>query len=116
VKEKEGKTLMYAVIGTGGKQVQVSPGSVVRVESLSGEVGEAVEISQVLLLNRDGNVEAGTPTLPGVRVTAQILSHGQAKKVIVLKHKRRKNYRRRKGHRQGFTELKITDIIVGSGE
>ncbi|HLC25469.1 MAG TPA: 50S ribosomal protein L21 [bacterium] len=106
---------MYAIVGTGGKQIQVSPGEIVRVETLPGKVGETIEIPEVLLLNRDGNVEAGTPTLPGVRVTAQILSHGRSKKVIVFKHKRRKNYRRRNGHRQGFTEIKITDILAGSG-
>jgi large subunit ribosomal protein L21 len=106
---------MYAVIATGGKQLRVCPGDTVRVESLPGEVGEIVSLSEILFLNRDGAVEAGTPILPGVKVTARILSQGRGRKIVVFKHKPRKNYRRRNGHRQGFTELQIMDIEAGSG-
>lgn len=106
---------MYAVIATGGKQHRVSQGDTVRVESLPGEIGEIVELPEILLLNRDGAVETGAPTLPDVKVRARILSQGRSRKIVIFKHKRRKNYRRRNGHRQGYTELRIMDIEVGSG-
>lgn len=106
---------MYAVIATGGKQLRVCPGDTVRVESLPGAVGEIVSLSEILFLNRDGAVETGTPTLPGVKVTARILSQGRGQKVVIFKHKPRKNYRRRNGHRQEFTELRIMDIETDAG-
>jgi large subunit ribosomal protein L21 len=103
----------YAVIRTGGKQYRVVPGEVLRVEALDGEVGSEVEFPEVLLASTDGGVQIGTPVLAGARVTAKIVQQGKAKKVLVFKKKRRKNYRRKHGHRQLFTAVQVTDISVG---
>jgi len=105
--------MSYAVIRTGGKQYRVAPGEVFRVEALQGEVGNEVEFTEVLLASMDGGVQIGTPVLPGARVTAKIVQQGKAKKVIVFKKKRRKNYRRKRGHRQLFTAVRVTGISVG---
>lgn len=102
---------MYAIIKTGGKQVVASPGEVIRVETLSGEAGDTVELNDVVLINDDGKVATGDD-LSGAKVTGVIEKHGRGKKVIVFKFKRRKMYRRRNGHRQNFTDVKIQDITV----
>ena len=101
---------MYAVIKTGGKQYRVSQGDVVRVEKLAGEVGDKVALGQVLLVGGAGEAKIGPPSLPDVNVTAEIIGHGNAKKIIVFKKKRRKSYSRQRGHRQRITTLKITEI------
>jgi len=101
---------MFAVIKTGGKQYRVAPGDVLRVETLDGDKGSNVEFSDVLLVDNDGDVKVGAPTVDGAKVTAEIVSHGRGKKVLVFKHKRRKSYRKLNGHRQNYTELKIKDI------
>lgn len=100
---------MYAVIQTGGKQYRVSQGDVLRVEKLAGDKGATLTFDQVLMLGGE-TVRVGQPTVAGATVTAQIVTQDRAKKIIVFKLKRRKNYRRKKGHRQPFTELRITGI------
>lgn len=105
--------MSYAVIRTGGKQYRVSPGELLRVESLPGEVGGEIAFSEVLLTSIDGAVQVGTPLVTGVSVLARIVQHGKEKKILVFKKKRRKNYRRRHGHRQHFTAVQIKDINVG---
>jgi large subunit ribosomal protein L21 len=100
---------MYAVIKTGGKQYRVSEGDRLRVEKLAGEVGGTVELGEVLMLGGDAP-KVGKPTVPGAKVVAEIVAQDRAKKIIVFKIKRRKNYRRKNGHRQPFTELRIKAI------
>jgi large subunit ribosomal protein L21 len=101
---------MYAVISTGGKQYRVSPGQTIRVEKLAAEAGETVELDQVLLINRDGQLEVGTPTVAEARVTGLVVDQGRARKVLIFKKKRRKQYRRTRGHRQAYTALRIERI------
>jgi large subunit ribosomal protein L21 len=100
---------MYAVIQTGGKQYRVEPGQKLRVERLPGNPGETVSFDQVLLVGGD-SPKIGRPILSGASVSAEIIAHDRGPKIIVFKLRRRKNYRRKQGHRQPFTELKITDI------
>jgi len=102
--------MAYAVIRTGGKQYRVSPGDVVRIERLAGEVGAPVEFTEVLLTAGDGAVRVGTPLVDGVRVLGEIVGHARARKILVFKKKRRKNYRRRHGHRQSITTVRVTEI------
>ncbi|MDY6837266.1 MAG: 50S ribosomal protein L21 [Thermodesulfobacteriota bacterium] len=101
---------MYAVISTGGKQYRVSEGQTIRVEKLPGEVGTPVSFDQVLLFSDGDAVKVGQPTLAGMSVTGQIVQQGRAKKIIVFKRKRRKGYRKKQGHRQYFTALRIDGI------
>ena len=101
---------MYAILESGGKQIQVSPGDRVRLEKLDSEVGSKIELDKVLMLNRDGNIELGRPYLEGVRVTGVVLEQGRSAKVLVFKKKRRKQYRRTRGHRQPFTAIRIESI------
>ncbi|WP_428268183.1 50S ribosomal protein L21 [Haliangium sp.] len=103
---------MYAVIQTGGKQYRVSAGQTVTVERLAGEVGDSVEFDDVRLVAKDGSVSVGTPQIEGAKVTGKIVEHGRGTKLIVYKFKRRKNYRRRNGHRQGFTTVEIGDVLA----
>lgn len=103
------ETTMYAVIKTGGKQYRVSEGDVVRVEKLAGDVGNSIEFDEILMVGGE-KVAVGKPTVSGAKVTAEITAQDRAKKIIVFKMKRRKNYRRKYGHRQPYTELKITGI------
>jgi large subunit ribosomal protein L21 len=100
---------MYAVIKTGGKQYRVSEGDTLRVEKLDGDVGAKIEFGEVLMLGGD-KVAVGKPTVKGAKVTGEIVAQDRAKKIIVFKMKRRKNYRRKYGHRQPYTEVKITGI------
>ncbi len=101
---------MFAVIKTGGKQYRVSPGETVRVEKIQGEPGTEVELGPVLLLSADDRVQVGLPFLDTVSVKGLIVTQDRAKKILVFKSKRRKGYRRKRGHRQSFTELRITEI------
>jgi large subunit ribosomal protein L21 len=101
----------YAVIKTGGKQYRVAPGDRLRVEKLPGSVGDAVVFDQVLLLGGEA-VQLGTPVITGAKVEAKIVTQGLGKKLIVFKFRRRKNYRRKNGHRQPFTALEITNIVA----
>lgn len=100
---------MYAIVKTGGKQYRVSVDDVLRVETLPGEKGDDVALDDVLLISDGDGVKVGE-AVASSSVKAQILSHGRGKKILVFKKKRRKNYRRTQGHRQNFTELKITGI------
>jgi large subunit ribosomal protein L21 len=100
---------MYAVIQTGGKQYRVAAGDVLRVEKLEADKGAAITFDKVLLVGGD-NVKVGKPFVTGAKVTATVVAQDRAKKIIVFKFRRRKNYRRKNGHRQPFTELRITGI------
>lgn len=100
---------MYAVIKTGGKQYRVSEGDRIRVEKLDGEVGSELSFDEVLMLGGD-KVAVGTPTVDGASVSAKIVAQDRAKKIVVFKYKRRKNYRKKYGHRQPYTELVITGV------
>lgn len=100
----------YAVVRTGGKQYRVSPGDLIRVESLAAEPGSTVELHEVLLAAAGGAVRIGTPIVDGVKVTAAVVEHGKSKKVLVFKMKRRKNQRRKRGHRQHTTTLRVLEI------
>ena len=102
----------YAIIRTGGKQYQVSAGSLVRVEKLAGNVGDTVELKDVLAVIDGDNAQIGQPTVEGAVVKATIVEQDKARKVLVFKKKRRKGYRVKTGHRQMFTALKISDITV----
>ncbi len=104
---------MYAVIKTGGKQYRVAEGATLKVERLDAAEGDAVEFDQVLLVGEGEKVTIGTPLVEGGKVTATVESQGKAKKVEVVKFNRRKNYRRTKGHRQQFTQVRITEISAG---
>jgi large subunit ribosomal protein L21 len=104
---------MYAVIATGGKQYRVSEGAVLRVEKLDAEEGATVEFDQVLLVGDGDQVSVGKPYLEGGKVQATVMTQGKARKVEIVKFNRRKNYRRTKGHRQQFTQVKITGIVGG---
>jgi len=101
---------MYAVIKTGGKQYRVEPGATIRVEKLAGEAGSTLELGDVLLVADGENVKVGTPNVEGASVKAEIVAHGRGEKLLVFRYRRRKAYRKKTGHRQPFTALKITDI------
>jgi len=103
----------YAIIKTGGKQFRVEPGKRYKIPSLVGDEGATVEFNEVLLGSDGNDVRTGVPMLSGARVTGEIVRHGKGEKIVVFKHKRRKNYARKQGHRQGFTEVKINDITLG---
>ena len=99
-----------AVIKTGGKQYLVSPGQKVKIEKLEKKEGDEVIFDEVLLLDNDGKLEIGSPTIKGVKVTGKIVSQGKADKVISLRYKAKKRERTKRGHRQKFTEVEITAI------
>ncbi len=101
---------MYAIIRTGGKQYQVAAGDTLRVEKLQGEVGDTIELSDVLLVADGDDVRVGQPLVDGAKVVARIAEQGKAKKVLVFKKKKRKGYRVLRGHRQLFTALTIEEI------
>ena len=101
---------MYAVLTTGGKQYRVSEGDVLFVEKLNAEVDSTVELTEVLAVSKDGELKVGAPTVEGAKVVAKVLAQGKAKKVIVFKYKRKKDYRRKNGHRQPYTKLVIEKI------
>lgn len=105
---------MYAVIETGGKQYRVEPGDTVRVESLPGEMGDAIAFDRVLLISDDESVAVGRPVIEGARVTGEIVEHGLGEKLTVYKFKRRKNQRKRNGHRQQYTAVKINEVVHGA--
>ena len=104
---------MYAIIRTGGKQFRAEPGKTLRVPSLDIEPGQSVTFDEVLLGANDGEVKVGAPLLGGAAVTAEVVGHGKGEKIIVFKFKRRKNYRRKQGHRQKYTEVRVRDINLG---
>jgi large subunit ribosomal protein L21 len=103
---------MYAIISSGGKQYKVEQGEVLKIEKISGSVGDKVSFDSVLMFSDGENVRVGTPMLSDVSVQAHIIEQGKANKIIVFKYKRRKRYRRKQGHRQQYTAVKI-DTIEG---
>jgi large subunit ribosomal protein L21 len=103
----------YAIIRTGGKQFRVESGRTYKIPSLVGEAGGTVEFNDVLMGNDGTSVKTGVPSLGGAKVTGEIVRHGRGDKIIVFKQKRRKNYALKRGHRQGFTEVRIHDITLG---
>jgi large subunit ribosomal protein L21 len=104
---------MYAIIRTGDKQFRAEPGMTIKVPSIGAEVGDTITFDDVLVASTDDGVMVGAPTVAGASVLAEVVSHGRGKKLIVFKWKRRKNYRRKKGHRQGFTEVRVSEIRTG---
>ncbi len=101
---------MYAIVNTGGKQYKIHPGDVLRVEKIPGEIGNSVSFDRVLMFSDGENVSIGRPVLDNVMVKGHIMEQGKAKKIIVFKYKRRKRYRRKLGHRQQYTAIKIDSI------
>ena len=103
---------MYAVIHTGGKQYRVKPGELLKVETLIAEAGQEVEFDKVLLVQTDSGIKVGKPYLEGGKVTATVTQHGRHPKIKILKFRRRKHHMKQAGHRQNFTEVKITGITA----
>ncbi len=101
---------MYAVIASGGKQYKVREGDILRVEKIAGDVGQTVSFDRVLMLSDGDDVTVGTPIVDNALVNGHIVEQGKARKVIVFKYKRRKRYRRKQGHRQLFTAVRIDSI------
>ena len=101
---------MYAVLSTGGKQYRVQEGDVLFVEKLNAEVDSTVELTEVLAVAKDGEIKVGAPVVEGAKVVAKVLAQGKAKKVVVFKYKRKKDYRRKNGHRQPYTKIVIEKI------
>ena len=105
---------MYAVIKSGGKQHKVSEGEEILLEKISLDEGEVIEFSEVLAVNKDGNLNIGKPLLEGAVVKGKVLNHLKTKKITVIKMKRRKDYRKKQGHRQNLTKVKIESISYGT--
>jgi large subunit ribosomal protein L21 len=103
-------TQEQAIVRTGGKQYRVEPGSVIKVEKLDLEVGSKIDLDDVLLVGKGDGVKVGTPKIEGAKVSGTVTYQGRGKKLIVYKFRRRKNYRRKAGHRQYFTEIKVDSI------
>ena len=101
---------MFAVLNTGGKQYKVSKGDLIAVEKLESNVGDKVTLDQVLMVGEGEDIEVGSPYVSSCKVTGEVVEQGKGTKIIVFKKKRRKNYRRKNGHRQLYTQLKITEI------
>jgi len=100
----------YAIVRTGGKQYRVEPGDTIRVESLPVEEGDTIELDDVLMLSTEDGVSLGTPRVDGAKVTAEVVGNGKGKKIVIFKYKAKTRYRRRNGHRQRYTDLKVTGI------
>ena len=103
---------MYAVIETGGKQYKVSKGDILKIEKLNVEEGQDVNFDKVLLYSNGDELQIGKPLLENVLVSGKVLAHGKGKKIIVFKYKPKKNYRKKKGHRQLFTKVRIEEIAL----
>ncbi len=106
--------MSYAVIATGGKQHKVAVGDQIRVETLPAGIGEAVTFDQVLAVQTGDGLKLGRPTVAGARVVARVVSHDKARKVLIFKKKKRKQYRRTRGHRQAFTAVVVEEIRAGA--
>lgn len=102
---------MYAILKTGGRQYEVRPGHVVKVEKLPGEVGDQVTLGEVLLFSDGENVQVGQPLVQDIAILGKIVEQGRHKKIVIFKHKRRKDYRKRQGHRQYYTAIRVDEII-----
>lgn len=105
---------MYAVIQTGGKQYRVAEGETLRVEKLPASPGDKLSFSPLLFADDGGNVQIGKPNVTGIKVEAEVMEQGRGEKIVIFKYKRRKSYRRKTGHRQPFTALKIVSIKAGA--
>lgn len=103
---------MYAVFRTGGKQFRAEPGVTLRVPTLDAEPGDSVTFDDVLVASNGDSVSVGTPVVSGASVKAEVIGHGRDKKIIVFKRKRRKGYRKKQGHRQGFTEIRVDSVAL----
>jgi large subunit ribosomal protein L21 len=103
---------MYAIVETGGKQYRVEAGTTIQVERLPGDVGSQVELDKIRFVHGDSGVLVGRPLINGAKVIAEIMRQGRTRSMTVFKKKRRKNYRRTRGHRQGFTQLLIRNIAT----
>ena len=103
---------MYAVIRSGGKQYKVTPGQTIRLEKVAGDAGSKVELGNVLLVENEGNIQVGSPLVANAKIQATVLEHDRAKKILVFKKKRKKQYRRTQGHRQDYTAVRIDSITV----
>lgn len=105
--------MTYAIIRTGGKQFRAEAGKTIRIPTLEGEAGSKITFDDVILGSEGEKTHVGVPGVKGARVTGEIVKHGKGEKIIVFKHKRRKNYAKKQGHRQAFTEVRINDIAFG---
>ena len=103
---------MYAVIESGGKQHKVSEGEILRVEKIDAEIGAEIKLDKVMLVQTDDKTMIGSPYVDNASVTAEVVEQGKSKKIIIFKYKRKKNYQRKKGHRQQYTALKIKAIAA----
>ncbi len=101
---------MYAIIKSGGKQYRVQEGQTLKLEKLEIPTGESIEFDEVLLVGNDDDIKIGAPLVDGAKVAAEVVSHGRGDKVTIIKFRRRKHHMKRQGHRQWFTEVKITGI------
>ncbi|MDL1967426.1 MAG: 50S ribosomal protein L21 [Deltaproteobacteria bacterium] len=102
---------MYAIVSSGGKQYKVQKGEILRVEKISGDIGAPVSFDKILMFSDGENVNIGRPVLEDISVNGHIVEQNKAKKIIVFKYKRRKKYRRKQGHRQQYTAIKIDSIL-----
>ncbi len=103
---------MYAILESGGKQYRVTEGQTVKLEKLEADAGKMIDFDRILMIGNGEDAQFGAPVLEGVKVTAEVVKHGRHKKVQILKFKRRKHHMKRQGHRQEYTEVKITSINV----
>ncbi len=110
-----GGSEIYAIVRSGGRQYRVEPDQLIDVDTISAEVGSTVELSDVLLIASNGDVRVGRPTIEGARVIAEVVEHGRDRKIIVFKYKAKTRYRRRRGHRQGYTRLAVRQIVTAEG-
>jgi large subunit ribosomal protein L21 len=101
---------MFAVFQSGGKQFRAEPGSQIRIPTIQAEPGDSVTFDRVLLASTDDEVKVGDPVVEGASIKAEVVRHGRDRKVIVFKRKRRKGYRKKQGHRQGFTEIRVEEV------
>lgn len=106
-----GVLIMYAVIETGGKQYRVQEGDIVRVEKLDVQEGEKVDLSKVLLISNEDGIVVGKPYIDGAKVEATVIEHGKDRKIVIFKYKPKKDYRKKQGHRQPYTKIKIEKIV-----
>jgi large subunit ribosomal protein L21 len=103
---------MYAVVKTGGKEYRISKGDIIRIEKLEGKVGDQITLKDILMVSQEGQIQFGSPYLSNAVITGEIIQEIKGKKVLTYKMKKRKNYRRFKGHRQTYTYLKVNDISL----
>lgn len=101
---------MYAIFKSGGRQYEARPGHVIRMEKIAGEVGDNISLGEVLLVSDGEDIRVGQPLVEGVAVQARIVEQGRLPKIVIFKHKRRKDYRKKQGHRQAFTAVRVENI------